>query len=93
MRGLLTDPERALTAAAGDSDPQPGRTATVLCDALAPKPPTGSMPACAYPPDEPDPSAWRRAGQIRALALGTVPDEQVPEHFTDRFHSPPLAVS
>lgn len=45
MRDLLADAERALAAAAGDSDPQASRTATVLRDALAPRPPTGSMPA------------------------------------------------
>ncbi|WP_107462732.1 hypothetical protein [Streptomyces sp. 2231.1] len=41
-----------------------------------------------YRPEEPSPSAWQRGGQVWALALGTVPHQEVLDHLAARFTAP-----
>ncbi|MFE5219312.1 MULTISPECIES: hypothetical protein [unclassified Streptomyces] len=96
-RELMADAERALAAMAEDGGPQARQAAGILRDALAadaadwldhrlryvqPDDPTP------YRPDEPSPESWQRGGHIWALALGTLPDEDVLKHLTARFTAP-----
>ncbi|MFF4846225.1 hypothetical protein [Streptomyces collinus] len=88
-RELMADAGQAL-----DSGPQ---AAGILRDALAAEAadwldhrlryvqPDDPTP---YRPDEPSPESWQRGGQIWALALGTLPDEDVLRHLTARFTAP-----
>ncbi|MFF9158521.1 hypothetical protein ACF1AB_40570 [Streptomyces sp. NPDC014846] len=93
-RELMADAERALAAMAEYGGPQARQSAGILRDALAAEAadwldhrlryvqPDDPAP---YRPDEPSPESWQRGGQIWALALGTLPDEQVLRHLTARF--------
>ncbi|MER6452774.1 hypothetical protein ABT270_09115 [Streptomyces sp900105245] len=96
-RELMADAGRALAAMADDGGPQARQSAGVLRDALAAEAadwldhrlryvqPDDPTP---YRPDEPSPESWQRSGQIWALALGTLPDEDVLRHLTARFTAP-----
>ncbi|MFI5689115.1 hypothetical protein [Streptomyces sp. NPDC051636] len=96
-RELLSDAEQALAAMADDPGPQTRQSAGILRGALAadaadwldhrlryvqPDDPTP------YRPEEPSPSSWQRGGHIWALALGTLPDEDMLKHLTARFTAP-----
>ncbi|MFF9607573.1 hypothetical protein ACF1GY_35825 [Streptomyces sp. NPDC014684] len=96
-RELMADAEQALAALAHDGGPQAQQSAGLLRDALAAEAadwldhrlryvqPDDPTP---YRPEEPSPSSWQRGGQIWALALGTLPDENVLAHLTARFTAP-----
>ncbi|MFF5030113.1 hypothetical protein ACFY2J_38705 [Streptomyces collinus] len=97
-RDLMADAEHALTVMAHDDALQTGQSAGVFRDALAAEAadwldhrlryvqPDDPTP---YRPEEPSsPEAWQRGGHIWALALGTLPDEQVLKHLTARFTRP-----
>ncbi|MFI0813423.1 hypothetical protein [Streptomyces echinatus] len=93
-RELMADAGQALAAMAQEGSPQARQSAGILRDALAAEAadwldhrlryvqPDDPTP---YRPEEPSPSSWQRGGQIWALALGTVPDEDVLKHLTARF--------
>ncbi|MFF3958498.1 hypothetical protein ACFYY1_35575 [Streptomyces sp. NPDC001890] len=94
---LLAQAERALMERAQAPEHDGQRTAALLADALAaeaadwldhriryvqPDDPT------LYRPETPAMSSWRRGGQIWALALGTVPNEQVLTHLAAQYTDP-----
>ncbi|MFD6335093.1 hypothetical protein ACFWGI_36715 [Streptomyces niveus] len=94
---LLPDAERALVEQAQKPRPDDRHAAPVLRDALAaeaadwldhriryvqPDDPSH------YRPPTPAPSSWRRGGQIWALALGTIPHEQVLDRLKAQYTDP-----
>lgn len=95
---LLPDAERALVEHAQKPRTGDRRAAPVLRDALAGEAadwldhrmryvqPDDPSP---YRPPTPTPSSWRRGGQIWALALGTIPHEQVLDHLKAQYADPP----
>ncbi|MGW6144430.1 hypothetical protein [Streptomyces sp. NPDC055140] len=96
-RELLADAERALVSAVPDPGEETRRTAALLRDAMAAEAadwldhrlryvePDDPFP---YRTETPGPSSWRRAGQIWALTLGTVPHDLVLAHLTPQHAAP-----
>lgn len=94
---LLADCERALTERAQVPGDDGQRAAALLRDALAAEAADWLDDRIRYvQPDDPSRyrprtptlAAWRRGGQIWALALGTVPHEQILTHLAAQYTDP-----